>query len=235
MDRRVLPRGASVSYPYPSAGVARFRDSFASFALRHRLILDLVERAFVVALYANFAWRFFHQAAKASNVLLLLMIVSETLPVFLMLVRRHTNMSSLSMLDWILAFAGTAAPLLVSPAALSPIVPFAFCLVLAVLGIELQVAAKLTLARGFGIVAANRGVRDRGPYRFVRHPMYAGYTLTNIGFLLACPSRTNLIVYAFALAFQVCRIIREERFLTADLQYRQYSDRVRYRLLPGLF
>ena len=75
------------------------------------------------------------------------MIVSETLPVFLMLVRRHTNMSSLSMLDWILAFAGTAAPLLVSPATLSPIVPFAFCLVLAVLGIELQVAAKLTLAR----------------------------------------------------------------------------------------
>ena len=55
-------------------------------------------------------------------------------------------------------------------------------------GFVLQLSAKLTLRRSFGVVAANRGVKASGPYRLVRHPMYAGYALTHVGFLLAGPN-----------------------------------------------
>ena len=65
--------------------------------------------------------------------------------------------------------------------------------------------------------------------------MYAGYTLTHIGFLLACPSIANSVLYASAFVFQVMRILREERILVRDPQYRDYAAEVRYRLLPGLF
>ena len=58
--------------------------------------------------------------------------------------------------------------------------------------------AKLVLGRAFGIVAANRGVKVLGPYCLVRPPMYAGYTLTQFGFLLAMPSRLNALFYATA-------------------------------------
>jgi protein-S-isoprenylcysteine O-methyltransferase Ste14 len=65
--------------------------------------------------------------------------------------------------------------------------------------------------------------------------MYAGYTLTQIGFLLAMPSALNAVLYALALAFQVARIHREERVLRLDPAYRAFADQVRYRLLPGVF
>ena len=102
-------------------------------------------------------------------------------------------------------------------------------------GFALQLSAKLTLRRSFGVVAANRGVKASGPYRLVRHPMYAGYALTHIGFLLAGPSLWNLALYGTVLTIAVRRIVAEERVLREDPAYRALAAKVRYRLLPGLF
>ena len=89
--------------------------------------------------------------------------------------------------------------------------------------------------RSFGVVAANRGIQVVGPYRIVRHPMYAGYTIIHIGFLLAFPSLPNTILYSVTLAVQIARLLREERLLNSDPRYREFSSKVRYRLLPGVF
>jgi protein-S-isoprenylcysteine O-methyltransferase Ste14 len=102
-------------------------------------------------------------------------------------------------------------------------------------GFLLQVAAKLTLRRSFGVVAANRGVKASGPYRLVRHPMYAGYILTQLGFLLAAPVLWNLLVYAVLWSFQVLRIRAEERVLRQDPAYQALAGQVRWRLIPGLY
>jgi protein-S-isoprenylcysteine O-methyltransferase Ste14 len=204
-----------------------------------KLALDIVERGFIFGLYAIFAWRFLDAAARADNrfalLVLLLIFVSETLPAVLMVIRRFTKATSLSPADWMLAFAGTAAPLLAVPGRLSPIVPLQFCAVLILFGIILQIWAKLVLARSFGLVPANRGIKHKGPYRLIRHPMYAGYALAWVGFLLASPSLNNLLVYSAAFSFQVMRILREERFLTSAPHYRAYAEGVRFRLVPGLF
>ncbi len=82
---------------------------------------------------------------------------------------------------------------------------------------------------------ANRGVKTRGLYRVVRHPIYAGYTLTHIGFLLGFPSLQNAALYAAVFAIEVMRLLREEAVLKRDPAYVDYAARVRYRLLPGVF
>ena len=99
----------------------------------------------------------------------------------------------------------------------------------------IQISTKVALGVSFGLVAANRGVRVSGPYRFVRHPMYAGYVITHVGLCSAMPSAINALLYVCALSLQIVRIKREERVLMQDQQYRDFSARVRYRLLPGVF
>ena len=86
-----------------------------------------------------------------------------------------------------------------------------------------------------GLVPANRGVKSGGPYYFVRHPMYAGYTLIHIGFLLGFPSLQNFLLYLTTFLIELARLMREELVLNNDPVYRDYAVRVRYRLLPGIF
>ncbi len=87
-------------------------------------------------------------------------------------------------------------------------------------------------------VQAERGhaVASGGPYRFVRHPGYLGY----IGMWLATPlllgSAWGLIPAAIDAVFFVIRTALEDRTLQAELSgYREYAQRVRYRLLPGVW
>jgi len=93
----------------------------------------------------------------------------------------------------------------------------------------------LALGRSFGIVAANRGLKTGGPYRFVRHPVYAAYFWTMLGYVLENPSLRNVAIIAFVTALQVVRISEEERCLRGEEEYRAYSSRVRYRLVPFVF
>jgi protein-S-isoprenylcysteine O-methyltransferase Ste14 len=93
----------------------------------------------------------------------------------------------------------------------------------------------LTLWRSFGLVAANRGVVQTGPYRVVRHPIYSGYVVVYAAFILAYPSVRNLASELSATVLIVIRIIAEERVLSADPAYQAFKARVPFRLIPGLF
>jgi protein-S-isoprenylcysteine O-methyltransferase Ste14 len=79
-------------------------------------------------------------------------------------------------------------------------------------------------------------VCDTGPYRFVRHPGYAGNIFPPFGIVLALGSLWTLIPAAMALIITVIRTILEDRTLQEELPgYRDYARRVRYRLIPGLY
>ncbi|MDR0245690.1 MAG: isoprenylcysteine carboxylmethyltransferase family protein [Burkholderia sp.] len=103
-----------------------------------------------------------------------------------------------------------------------------------VCGIALQLFAKLSLGRSFGLLPANRGVVSTGAYRFMRHPIYAGYLLSEFGFLLANFSTRNLLTIGIWMLLQIGRIRMEERVLSEDADYRAYKTKVRYRLIPGV-
>jgi len=78
-------------------------------------------------------------------------------------------------------------------------------------------------------------VKIGGPYKFIRHPMYAGYLLTHIGFFLVHPSFWNFAVYAIALTAQCFRLLAEERLLKQDPLYVTFMATTRYRLIPFVF
>ena len=85
-------------------------------------------------------------------------------------------------------------------------------------------------------VVANQRVIDTGPYALVRHPMYASALLYLFGTPLALGSYWGLLPFLFVIPFLVWRLFDEERMLTRELEgYSEYQQRVRYRLVPGLW
>ncbi len=71
-----------------------------------------------------------------------------------------------------------------------------------------------------------------GPYRYVRHPMYAGVIPFVVGTTLLLGSWYGLLglMLVFGIAF---RAVREERVLRGELPgYVEYTEQVKYRLIP---
>lgn len=87
-------------------------------------------------------------------------------------------------------------------------------------------------------VQAERGHRviDTGPYALVRHPMYSGAALYFAGMPLALGSWWGLWFAPVLVAMFAVRTAIEERTLRDHLPgYSDYAERVRYRLLPGVW
>ena len=87
-------------------------------------------------------------------------------------------------------------------------------------------------------IQTDRGhvVCDSGPYKFVRHPGYAGNILALFGIVLGLGSIWTLIPAVVALIITVIRTKLEDRVLHEELQgYGDYAKRVRFRLIPGIF
>lgn len=199
------------------------------------LLLDLVERLAIVILFGWLVYRSLAGYWVGGQAVNLLLLPSEGLVVLFILIRRTTRHVSLRPSEWFLAIAATTAPLAVTPGIGQPIVPVAVGASLILVGMLVQLHAKITLGRCFGLIPANRGLKCAGPYRVVRHPMYTGYLISHVGFLLMNPTIWNLSVYAVCYSLQIPRLLAEERILGADPKYVNYSEHVRYRLLPGIF
>lgn len=193
--------------------------------------LDVGERIFVILLAIPFLWAF----AKSFSIhpTFVCVVASEMLSVFFILVRKGGVMAATPRAVAV-AFFGTGFALLARPVGQAP-VPSLISDSLMVAGLALAILSKLYLNRSFGMIAANRGVKVKGPYRFVRHPMYLGYIVDQVGFLLASFSIANLLVYVAAWAFQLLRIGEEEKMLREDAAYRQFAGRVKARLIPGIY
>jgi len=107
--------------------------------------------------------------------------------------------------------------------------------VLVTIAAFLSLASLLTLGRSFGIRPALRTLATKGPYHFVRHPMYLAYVLSDIGYNV---QEWNLGTIALTLAGWTCllyRILAEERVLSRDARWRAFVEMVPYRLLPGIW
>jgi protein-S-isoprenylcysteine O-methyltransferase Ste14 len=87
-------------------------------------------------------------------------------------------------------------------------------------------------------IQADRGhkVIDTGPYAIARHPGYVGFMLFFVGSALCLGSLWALIPAGLASALLVLRTQWEDQTLQADLPgYKEYTRRVRYKLVPGVW
>lgn len=87
-------------------------------------------------------------------------------------------------------------------------------------------------------IQADRGqtVIDTGPYRCVRHPGYVGGLLISIGMALSLGSLWALIPAGVSSLVLVLRTKWEDETLQSKLSgYKEFAQRVRYRLIPGVW
>ena len=194
-------------------------------------VVDRLEQAAILLL-----WFFLvRRMMGADNPLAALVLITETSVVVLNTIRRTTDDISINPTDWVLAATATGVVMLVQPEptpwpALAPL-----GIALVTFGNLLQLSAKLFLLRSFGIAPANRGIKVAGTYRFVRHPMYAGYLVAHVGVMILMPSMVNFFIYFIGWTAQIMRLLAEERLLSQDPAYRDYMAQVRWRLIPGIF
>ena len=85
---------------------------------------------------------------------------------------------------------------------------------------------------------AERGheVVTTGPYRVVRHPLYVGLILGDVGLALWLGSAAGVVASIVPAAVLMLRIVAEERVLAGSLPgYARYAAEVRWRLVPRLW
>ena len=87
-------------------------------------------------------------------------------------------------------------------------------------------------------IQSDRGhkVITNGPYRWMRHPGYAGAILKYLATPLFLDSGWAFIPAVFLVIALVIRTSLEDKVLQAELEgYSEYADKVRYRLFPGVW
>jgi protein-S-isoprenylcysteine O-methyltransferase Ste14 len=90
------------------------------------------------------------------------------------------------------------------------------------------------LGRNVSVLAQARDVVDRGPYRWVRHPLYTGEIVSSLGIAIGANSLAAVAAWLVLCGLQVYRALREEQVLLQALPgYRDYKSRTAA-LLPGL-
>jgi protein-S-isoprenylcysteine O-methyltransferase Ste14 len=104
------------------------------------------------------------------------------------------------------------------------------------LGLSMLVIVENSYAAANVTVEAGQQLVSTGLYGLVRHPMYTGNVLLMLGIPLALGSYWGLFLPVAGIVVLVLRIRDEEDLLTRELSgYREYTQQVRYRLLPHVW
>jgi protein-S-isoprenylcysteine O-methyltransferase Ste14 len=196
---------------------------------------SLLMNALLVALFLAFAYANLNRWHETGRPVGLGAVLLEGFTAFLFLVRRAPLATSHRPLAWVAALLGAFTMLGARPVSSPDAGPLALFEIVQLVGFGIVIVALGTLGRSFGIVAANRGVKTRGLYGFVRHPAYSGYLVSYFGYVAENMSARNVILLMVATGAQVVRMGEEERMLRDDSAYREYLSRVPHRLVPYVY
>jgi protein-S-isoprenylcysteine O-methyltransferase Ste14 len=199
-------------------------------------IADWVARLIVCTMFGALCVNILQEFMRTGHVTGLMLLAGECLVIVLTLARRPATLVDRSIPAGIVTLVSAAGPpLMRADMATVALAPDMLTGVVSALALTLILAGKLTIGRSFGLVPANRGVVVQGPYSAVRHPIYSGYLVAHVAFLVAHPSTWNVVVFAIADGALIVRALMEERVLAHDESYRAYCTRVSWHLIPGVF
>lgn len=215
----------------------------------------LFGRAVPTALFALLGWRQFQafqsQAGKAASTPDLVAVCAAlsaglyllfcSIPVVIYLTRRPPHARDGSLPARVAAFTGTLMLLVLNavwggPALIAPTgVATSASALVSVLAFALAVWGILCLRRNLSIIPEARGVVTSGPYRHIRHPLYAAEILAFVAQVLGSTLLFWVIALPVFVVVQMTRAGFEERLLSSALPgYAAYAARTR-RLIPGVW
>lgn len=196
---------------------------------------EWVARLSVAILFGGLCTNLLGDFLRTGHLTGLLLLVGESLVVVFTCLRRPAVQVDRTAAAAAVTLVSVVGPLLIRADERAGLAGDGLTTAIMALGLALVIGAKMTLGRSFGLVPANRGVVDRGPYAAVRHPIYAGYLLSHVGFLLAHPGPWNLSLLVVADGALLLRALLEERVLLNDERYQAYCRRVSWHVVPGVF
>lgn len=204
---------------------------------RQGLSAEILTRGTIVVAFTILLWRSITAYWVAPNNGLLLFLLSEFFTMGLVIFARLPKQANRSAYTWLLVAVsiGYALAIELDSAGTMSLAPLYLTLPLQVFGFGFQLIAKWRLGRSFGLLPEERGLVTGGVYRWVRHPMYLGYLINHIGFLLSHFTLQNLVVLAILYVCQILRIVEEEKILQTNPDYQHYMQKTRYRLVPLLY
>ena len=161
--------------------------------------------------------------------------VNTLIVVVTMIIRRPPKRVTPNLLYWLLAFVATYWLFLIM-GLLQKGRPLAANWIphsIAAVGLLVVVWARFSLGRNIGFVPAQRELVHTGAYAYMRHPIYTGMLLTNIGFVLRAFSPLNALLMGLgAFWFIPVKSLVEEDFLLDHPQYAAYMQKARARWIP---
>lgn len=200
------------------------------------LLTDILLRIYVAGAVAFFAIAaVIHWRADPGRITLLLLAIVETITVLLVICSRCAQRRDWRPLSIVVTVIAMFYVLALDLDANVRLIPEAAGASLQIVGLLVQIWAKLSLGRSFGVLPAARTLVTRGAYRWLRHPIYFGYLVAHVGFLLTNLSLQNIGVLVILYIAQIIRIYREEEMLATLSGYGEYRKAVRYRLIPGVY
>lgn len=212
---------------------------------------DFLGRAGIIATFSVFAvlklhailsqagslWQAFdHQvvlnlAVSLANLAFLVLVVGITL------FRLRPQGAALGLEPRITALAGTFAMIFITAFPRTIVLPEGvqlLALALTALGFALSAYVLSWLGRSFSIMAESRRLVTAGPYRIVRHPLYAVEELALVGIVLLNLSWPAVILAGLHWLLQLRRMHNEEQVLSRTFpEYAAYAARTP-RIIPFL-
>jgi protein-S-isoprenylcysteine O-methyltransferase Ste14 len=185
--------------------------------------------------WGRLVWNAYHRWAQTGSLVVLGLVAYNTILVLVTIARRPSTSTSTQIKDWVAALLTVVMSMLFLPTEGHQWFMTLAGSILQGVGVVIMVVALASLGRSFGIVAANRGIKQSGLYAWVRHPLYAGELIFFTGFLLTNCSSNNLVLWFGLLFGLVTRSWAEEDHLSQDPDYQTYMRAVPYGFFPKLF
>lgn len=126
-------------------------------------------------------------------------------------VKRKPAQEKASLIPRMMAYVSSAMPLLYLGPTVDTKSLFLASDLLAILGFLVVAFATAELGTSIGISPAKRGLVRNGIYHYIKHPMYLGYVVSELGLVILNP--LNAALFGFSISFYIFRGLSENRIL----------------------